>query len=120
MHFSLQTKEMAEVSTDPQDQKQVDTVMSLADNAFFKTTSTWNLQIKHAFPCLGTVHFGDHAVALKKCHFDVDNACFVEQNITFESFDDHFHDVPGTTMDFSGALAKGWIAYFLSQMHDNA
>jgi hypothetical protein len=36
MHISFQTKEMAEVSTDPQNQKQVDTVMSLADTTFFK------------------------------------------------------------------------------------
>ena len=116
MHFSFQTKEMAEVSTDPQNQKQVDTVMSLTDTTFFKSiifvtiTSTWNLQLQHAFPCLVTVHCGEDAMAFKKCHFDVDNACFEEQNITFDSLDDLFHKVPGTTMDFSGALANGWIA----------
>ena len=116
MHFSFQTKEMAEVSTDPQNQKQVDTVMSLTDTTFFKSiifvtiTSTWNLQLQHAFPCLVTVHCGEDAMAFKKCHFDVDNACFEEQNITFDSLDDLFCKVPGTTMDFSGALANGWIA----------
>jgi hypothetical protein len=40
----------------------------------------------------------------------VDNACFEEQNITFDSLDDLFHKVPGTKMDFSGDLANGWIA----------
>ena len=65
MHFSFQTKEMAEVSTDPQNQKQVDTVMSLTDTTFFKSiifvtiTSTWNLQLQHAFSCLVTVHCGE-------------------------------------------------------------
>ena len=36
MHFSLQTKETAEVSTDPRNNKQVDTVMSLTDTPFLK------------------------------------------------------------------------------------
>jgi hypothetical protein len=116
MHFSFQTKEMAEVSTDPQNQKHVDTVMSLTDTTFFKSiifvtiTPTWNLQLQHVFSCLVTVHCGEDAMAFKTCHFDVDNACFEEQNITFDSLDDLFHKVPGTTMDFSHALANGWIA----------
>jgi hypothetical protein len=40
----------------------------------------------------------------------VDNACFEEQNITFDSLNDLFRKVPGTTLDFSGALANRWIA----------
>jgi hypothetical protein len=90
--------------------------MSLTDTTFFKSiifvtiASTWNLQLWHAIPCLVAVYYDEDAMAFKKCHSDVDNACFVEQHITFDSLDDLFHKVPGIAMDFSGALANGWIA----------
>jgi hypothetical protein len=52
VHFSFQTKEMAEVSSDQRKKEQLDTVISLSDTTLFKVkaitfvtfTSTWNFQ----------------------------------------------------------------------------
>ena len=115
MYISFQTTEMEKLSVDPNSAKETDTIMSITETLYFKKevyvtmTSAWNNILQREFPCLVTIHTGMDGSTFKTCHFDVDNASFDNLGIEFNSLEDLYNKYPGCTMDFSTALAKGWL-----------
>ena len=73
-----------------------------------KLHSTKNV-VMGQFPTLVTLHSEMDAEAYKACHFDIEHKSFESQNIEFEDIDDFYEKIPIVTMDFSLAMANGWL-----------
>ena len=113
--ISFQTDAMEEMAVNALSSKQVDSIMSASETTFYKDkmyvtiTSCWSEVIMGQFPTLVTLHSGMDEKAYKLCHFDIEHESFDRQNVDFEDIDDFYDKIPVVTMDFSLAMANGWL-----------